>query len=75
MPATSAAVPSRWSGMFPSSPLMKPSPSSISAATFRNRGVSIEPGAIALARTFGPYSVAICLVSATSPALAAPYAA
>jgi len=37
--------------------------------------LGLEPGAIALARTFGPYSVAICLVSATSPALAAPYAA
>src|SRR5262249_2237648 len=41
MPATSAAVPSRWSGMFSSRPLTRPSPSSISAATFRQRAVSI----------------------------------
>ena len=29
------------------------------SATLRNRGVSIDPGAITLARTAGPYSVAI----------------
>ena len=44
----------------------------ISSATFRKRGVSIEPGAITLARIAGPCSTAICRVSATNPALAAP---
>ena len=33
---------------------------------------NIEPGAITLARTVGPYSTAIWRVSATRPALAAP---
>ena len=53
----------------------KRSGSSICSVTLRKRGVSIEPGAMTLARTVGPYSTAICRVSATSPAFAAPYAA
>ncbi len=49
--------------------------SSSASVTLRNRGVSIDPGAITLARTVGPYSTAIWRVSAMSPAFAAPYAA
>ena len=59
----------------PAVPTRNPSGSGIASATLRKRGVSIDPGAITLARTVGPYSVAIWRVSATSPALAAPYAA
>ena len=69
MPATSSAVPSRCSGMFPSSPSMKPSPSCISSAPCGTAGVSIEPGAITLARTVGPYSAAICWVERDQPGL------
>ena len=73
--ATSSAVPRRWSGSWAASISRKRSGSSGCSVTWRKRGVSIDPGAMTLARTVGPYSMAICRVRATSPAFAAPYAA
>ena len=50
-----SAVPSRCSGMSARAARRRTRRRScISAATLRNRGVSIEPGAMTLARTFGP---------------------
>src|SRR5438132_12557845 len=66
--AVSSVVPSRFRGMLRINISRNCSAFGVLASTLRNRGVSIEPGAITFARTTGPYSAAICFVSATSPA-------
>src|SRR5262249_44724122 len=56
---TSSAVPSRFNGIVDCKPATHVPSSPMSRSTFRKCGVSIDPGAITLARTSGPYSDAI----------------
>jgi hypothetical protein len=70
--AMSSAVPRRRTGIVRFRPSTNCSAPGVLSSTLRKRGVSIEPGAMTLARTLGPYSTAICFVRRTRPAFAAP---